>query len=207
MKTVGQILRNARLQRSLSVDQLSALTKIDAKYIDALEDNRYDLLPSETFTKGFIRNISLRLDRDPNELVSIFRRDFKNPDKPRNPTFHHKTNLFSLTSSQAVPFILGGLIFVIYLIFQFRVILTPPELQIDSPTNNAVLVSPIEIEGQTAVDANLLINSDTSVKPDSAGHFFVRLSLPVGETIIEIKSTNRFGRTTLKKIPLTIVSK
>jgi hypothetical protein len=70
-----------------------------------------------------------------------------------------------------------------------------------------VLVSPIEIEGQTAVDVNLLINTDTQAKPDSTGHFLVRLSLPVGETVVEIKATNRFGRSSSKKIPLTIVSK
>ncbi len=208
MKTVGQIIRSARLQRNLSIDQLSALTKIDAKYIDALESDRYDLLPSETFAKGFIRNLSLRLDRDPNELISIFRRDFRNPDKPRHTSIHQKTNtLFSFASSQALPFVLGGLIFIIYLIFQFRAILTPPELQVTAPAAGAVLVSPIEIEGQTSVDANIFINSDTSTKPDPTGHFLVRLSLPVGETILEIKTTNRFGRSSFKKIPLTIVSK
>lgn len=208
MKTVGQIIRTSRLQRNLSLDQLSALTKIDTKYIEALELDRYDLLPSETFVKGFIRNLSLYLEHDPHELISIFRRDFRNPDKPHATTVHHRQNtFFSLASSQTLPFVLGGLVFFIYLIFQFRAILTPPSLQITTPLGGAVSISPLEIEGQTAVDANLLINGDTKAKPDPTGHFLVRLSLPIGQTTLEIQATNRFGRSTIQKVPVTIVSK
>ncbi len=205
MKTVGQIIKGARQKRSLSVDQLSSLTKIDSKYIDALELDRYDDLPSETFAKGFIRNLSLRLDLNPNELIAIFRRDFRQPDRAGVKVIHRKT--LSGIPSQVLPFVIGGLVFVIYLIFQFRAILTPPKLEILKPSSGSVLVSPIEIEGDTSIDANIFIGEDTQVKPDTEGHFFARINLPVGETTLDIKATNRFSRTTEKKISVTIISK
>ncbi len=205
MKTVGQIIKSARQKRSLSVDQLSSLTKIDSKYIAALELDHYSDLPSETFAKGFIRNLSLRLDLNPNELIAIFRRDFRQPDRVGPKTIHRKT--FSGFPPQSLPFIFGGLVFVVYLVFQFRAILTPPKLEITRPLNGAVLVSPIEIEGDTAIDANIYIGDDTQVKPDTEGHFLARINIPVGETVLEIKSTNRFGRTTDKNISVTIISK
>jgi cytoskeletal protein RodZ len=206
MKTVGQIIRSARQKRGLSVDQLSSLTKIDSKYIEALELDDYSKLPSETFAKGFIRNLSTRLDLNPNELVAIFRRDFRLPEQP---IVSKRRNRMSLpdNTTQIMPFVLGGVAFVVYLIFQFRAIVTPPKLSIIRPESGSVLVSPFEIEGDTSVDSTVSINEETKVKPDTSGHFVVRLNLSIGETIIEIKTVNRFSRSTIKKIPVTIISK
>jgi len=206
MKTVGQIIRAARQQRSFSVEQLSHLTKIDAKYIDAIESDHYFNLPSETFAKGFIRNLSQRLGLNPDELVAIYRRDYRQPDRARKTRSHPKISIPGI-SSQVLPFFLGGIVFIIYLIFQFRAILTPPKLEISRPASASVLVSPIEIEGNTAIDATVYVNEDTQVKPDSTGHFLARINLPVGQTILEIKSINRFSRTSSQNISVTIISK
>ena len=209
MKTVGQILKSERLKKNISLEHLSILTKIDVKYITALENDEYGLLPSETFIKGFIRNISLRLEREPSELIAVFRRDFRHPQKQKTETHpHRKSSNFSfILSSQLLPFVLGGIVFLVYLGFQFRVILTPPLLEITSPAESSILISPIEIIGKTEVGADITINGETRAKPDSEGNFSVRLSLPVGETEIEINTTNRFSRSSIKKLFLTIVSK
>lgn len=206
MKTVGQIIRRARLQRGLSLDQLSHLTKIDTRYIEALELDNYSTLPSETFAKGFIRNLSQRLDLDPAELVAIFRRDYRLPDAGSTAKPHRRLVLPENTN-QYLPFILGAVVFLVYLFFQFRAIVTPPKLILARPYPDAVLVSPVEIEGDTVVDATVFINEETKLRPDSTGHFLARVNLPIGETIIEIKTVNRFGRTTSKKVPVTIISK
>lgn len=206
MKTVGQIIRAARQKRNLSVDQLSSLTKIDARYISALEEDLYHRLPSETFTKGFIRNLCQRLDLNSNELVAIFRRDYRSPQSPSVPQRRHRLSLPD-TAAQAFPFILGGVVFFVYLIFQFRAIMTPPKLSVSRPESHAVLTSPVEIEGDTAVDVTVYLNEETKVKPDTTGHFLARLNLPLGENVLEIKALNRFSRFTVKKIPVTIISK
>ena len=188
------------------MEQLSHLTKIDAKYIMALESDLYSGLPSETFAKGFIRNLSQRLSLDSDELVAIFRRDFREPELTRTSKAHRRT-LFPKVSSQLFPFAVGGLVFVIYLIFQFRTILTPPKLEISRPSSASVLISPVEIEGDTSIDATISINEDTQVSPDSSGRFLARINLPIGENTLEIKSENRFGRSTAKNLAIHIISK
>ncbi len=205
MKTVGQILKTAREEKNFSLEQLSSLTKIDVKYIAALESDAYDRLPSETFAKGFIRNLSLRLDKKPDELVAVFRRDYRQPqDKNKQPKRRQHFS-FSFFNSQFAFFGLAILVFFVYLGFQFRVILTPPKLEVQRPVPNSVLVSPLEIEGITSVDSVIKINEDTRAKPDGSGHFLVRFTLPIGETTITIQSTNRFGRSSVIKVPITIV--
>lgn len=208
MKTVGQLLHSERLKKGITIDELSLATKIDGKYIEALEADRYDLLPSETFSKGFIRNISLNLGSNPEENIAIFRRDFRDPVVSRNQNKKLKTSSVKLPqiSSHLLPIILGAIVFVIYLGFQFRVILTPPPLEILKPLDDAVLSSPVEIQGITSTDSLVTINGDSVVKPDQNGNFQIQLSLPVGETTIEIKTTNRFSRTQSTSIPITVIS-
>lgn len=206
MKTVGQIIRSARLKRGFSIDQISSLTKIDSRYITALEEDDFSKLPSETFAKGFIRNLSQRLDLNPGELIAIFRRDYRLPEQ-FPPSKRSRRLFLPDNTAQFLPFILGGLVFIIYLIFQFRAIVTPPKLRLSSPVEGAVLVSPVEIEGETAIDATVFINDETKVRPDSTGHFLARVNLPIGETIIEIKTVNRFSRSASEKISVTIISK
>jgi len=210
MKTVGQFLHSARLKKELSVEELSRATKIDTKYIEALEADRFDLLPSETFTKGFIRNLSLRLGSDPNELIAVFRRDYRQPETKTSSIKTHKKTAIKLPlllSSKLFPITLGVSVFVIYLVFQFRVILTPPPLEITRPSKDSVLVSPIDIAGITSSDSLVTVNDDNVIKPDQEGNFQIFLNLPVGETTITIKTTNRFSRSTTKTLPLTVISK
>lgn len=207
MKTVGQLLHAQRNQKGLSVEDLSSTTKIDVKYIQALEEDRYDLLPSETFAKGFIRNIALSLGSNPNELIAVFRRDFRHPEVDTPKKISRTVSSPLRFSSQFLPIALGVTAFILYLGFQFRAILTPPQLQITKPQVGSVLASPVEIEGITSTDSLVTINDDNVVKPDQNGIFQIRISLPIGETSIKVKSVNRFSRSSTVTVPITVISK
>ncbi len=208
MKTVGEIIHSERLKKEITLEKLSHLTKIDIKYLEAIEKNAFHLLPSETFTKGFIRNISLRLDRNPDELVAIFRRDYRQSDQltqPKNQSV--KRNKINFEPNQYLPYIAGILFFLIYLGFQFRAVLTPPELVVQKPEQNSIVASPFEIAGTTSVDSSISIGEDVKIRPDDSGQFTAKISLPLGETELAVKATNRFGRSTTKKVTFTIISK
>lgn len=208
MKTVGQLLHAERNRKNISIEELSRATKIDAKYIEALEADRFDLLPSETFAKGFIRNLSLSMGSDPEELIAVFRRDYRNPEIKNTKIKHPKKQKLVLPSlsSQLLPVIIGVVVFVVYLGFQFRAILTPPPLQVQKPQSGTVLSSPVDVEGITSTDSLVTVNEDNVIKPDQNGAFQMKLSLPVGETQITIKTVNRFGRSNSTEIPITIIS-
>lgn len=208
MKTVGEIIRSERLKKEISLEKLSHLTKIDIKYLEAIEKNAFHLLPSETFTKGFIRNISLRLDRNPDELVAIFRRDYRQVDQlAQTKNQNSKRNKINFEPNQYLPYLAGIIIFLIYLAFQFRVVLTPPELSIQKPEPDSIITSPLEISGNTSVGSSVSIGEDVKIRPDDSGNFDAKISLPLGETELSVKATNRFGRSTTKKVNFTIISK
>ena len=68
METIGQILKNAREKKGLSIEELEASTHIVARFIKALENEEFDVLPGEIYVKGFIKNLSDKLSLDA-ELV------------------------------------------------------------------------------------------------------------------------------------------
>jgi helix-turn-helix protein len=61
---LGNSLREARVRQSLDYPQVELATKIRAKYIRALEDEAFEILPSETYVKGFLRSYAEYLGLD-----------------------------------------------------------------------------------------------------------------------------------------------
>jgi cytoskeletal protein RodZ len=66
-KTVGEILRTAREERKLSVEQVNRETKISAQTVHALEQDDFGSLPS-AYLKGFVRTYAEFLGLDGNRL-------------------------------------------------------------------------------------------------------------------------------------------
>jgi len=56
MFEIGNSLREARLRQQLEFPEIEQQTKIRAKYLKALEDEDFDVLPAPTYVKGFLRN-------------------------------------------------------------------------------------------------------------------------------------------------------
>src|SRR5689334_18046193 len=55
MFEIGSSLREARLRQGLDFPELEQATKIRGKYLRALEDEEFDVLPAQTYVKGFLR--------------------------------------------------------------------------------------------------------------------------------------------------------
>ena len=55
MFEIGNSLREARLRRGVEFAQVEQATKIRGKYLRAIEDEQFEVLPSETYVKGFLR--------------------------------------------------------------------------------------------------------------------------------------------------------
>src|SRR3712207_8173863 len=69
MADIGETLREARMRRRIDMTEVEAATKIRAKYLRALENEEWDLLPGPTFVKTFLRTYAEYLDLDPRLLV------------------------------------------------------------------------------------------------------------------------------------------
>jgi Helix-turn-helix domain/RodZ C-terminal domain len=61
---IGNSLREARVRQGLDYPQVELATKIRAKYIHALEDEQFDVLPAQPYVKGFLRTYAEFLGLD-----------------------------------------------------------------------------------------------------------------------------------------------
>jgi cytoskeleton protein RodZ len=73
MAEIGATLREARMRAHIDVSEIEAQTKIRAKYLRALENEEWDLLPGPTFVKSFLRTYATALGLDGKVLVEEFR--------------------------------------------------------------------------------------------------------------------------------------
>lgn len=72
MDELGSLLREAREAKGLSLVDVQEGTKINPKYLEALEDGRYNVLPTEVHARGFLRNYARFLELDPKPLLERY---------------------------------------------------------------------------------------------------------------------------------------
>ncbi|MCB0309327.1 MAG: helix-turn-helix domain-containing protein, partial [Bdellovibrionales bacterium] len=68
----GDYLRKQRMLRGVSHDEIVNVTKVRLHFLDALEKNKFEVLPPKTFVVGFLRAVSRYLGLDEEDVVMRF---------------------------------------------------------------------------------------------------------------------------------------
>jgi helix-turn-helix protein len=84
---IGNSLREARLRQQLDFPEIELATKIRAKYLRALEDEQFEILPAQTYVKGFLRSYAEYLGLDGQLYVDEYNSRFVlgDEDAPARP--------------------------------------------------------------------------------------------------------------------------
>ena len=89
---IGSSLREGRERQGIDIPEAEAATKIRGRYLTALEEERFDLLPAQTYVKGFLRTYADYLGLDGQLYVDEFNSRFAAGDdelptiaRPRRP--------------------------------------------------------------------------------------------------------------------------
>ena len=72
MFEIGNSLREARLRQGLDFPEIEQATKIRGKYLRALEEEQFEVLPAQTYVKGFLRSYADYLGLDGQLYVDEF---------------------------------------------------------------------------------------------------------------------------------------
>ena len=98
MQNLGELLRDEREKKGLSLKEIENAISIRTLYISAIEEGNYNIIPGEVYLKGFIRNYANYLGLNGQEMVDLYRRS-QNPvaenlpvasDSVENPAIHAK---------------------------------------------------------------------------------------------------------------------
>ena len=96
MSSIGETLRRERLRRNLDLDEISGELKISSRFLEAIEEERFDRLPAGVFAKSFVRQYATLLGLDGDELANEVQQvlappppvDANTPDVPPIPEIH-----------------------------------------------------------------------------------------------------------------------
>jgi len=77
LKRIGNFIKEARISRNQSVEELASDLKIGAHQLQAIEEGNKDLLPEEVFIKAMVRRISEKLKIDKEFIIKEFKTERK----------------------------------------------------------------------------------------------------------------------------------
>lgn len=206
MKTIGQIIKDARNNKRYSYQELENITKIKTCFIEAIENENWQLLPSFSTVLGFVKSLSSALGLDEKTSAAIFKRDYPpkkininpKPDVSSKPAWNPKT-AFVLGIVLVAVLVLG------YLGFQYKRFLSPPALTVMSPAQGQVITErSVLVFGSTDPDAKITVDNQP-VLVDSDGKFSTNISVAddTSEVIVTAQSRNGKITTVSRKINVT----
>lgn len=200
MKTVGQILKENRIKKEISLGDVARETKIRKPYLLALEKDDYQSLPSVATIKGFIRNYAQFLGLESERVVAIFKRDYRRLQEQKAifPSTADLNKQFKWSPKKTLILVVALFIlaFLTYLVYQYHGLLGRPRLEVYLPADNQqVSEERIMVQGKTNPDNSVSINGNLTQVNDQ-GEFNYRFRLVSGENKIMIEATNRLGRKT-----------
>jgi cytoskeleton protein RodZ len=199
VKTVGEILKQARTDQGISVATVAAQTKIQIKYLRALEENKFDQLPAAAFVKGFVRAYARVIGKDPEGLLAIFRRDYDQNERgeivPRGPMLGMPRGWrWTPTVTMLGVGAMVMTVFGTYLVVQLRLLARPPILEVTAPTENARVSRNVAVTGKSDRDATVPVTSKPVVGSEGL-EWSETVLLSAGEHTLTIRATARNGKT------------
>jgi transcriptional regulator with XRE-family HTH domain len=199
-ETLGEKLRALRRSRAVSLPMLEEKTRIQKRYLEALERGWYDELPEPMYTRNFLKAYARALAADEDYFLELYeeevgRTDLLDPHRlPRTRVRKSRFFVFSrLTTTIVVA--LPALIIVTYLLWQTTSLIKPPELVLLNPSDgSAVSTALLAVEGYVADnDVTVIVNGETVIVNQDY-HFETEVDLTRGLNVVTISAKRRYSR-------------
>jgi cytoskeletal protein RodZ len=205
MKTIGQIIKFARVKKNLSFKKLEETTKIKASFIKSIEEENWDVLPTFTTVLGFVKSLATALKIDQNMAVAVLKRDYP----PKRLNINPKPDALSrFTWSPKLTFVITIVVVILivlgYIGFQYAKFISPPNLIVDSPKENQIVDgNSVLVFGSTDQDVKITVNNQP-VLIDADGKFSVGLGVTKTTKEIDIIAMSRSGKVRIISRKITV---
>jgi transcriptional regulator with XRE-family HTH domain len=224
--SIGGKLKKERISKKLSLEHVSAETRIKKEFLEWIENNEFQKFDSEVYSKGFIRNYAQYLKLSPDPLFAMYRRDFsekkfeghsdlrKTVEKSRQTQsftgFKNALNNFGLHSRQ-ITITLSLIVVLTIGIIVTRVVadaFKPPFLRVTDPivlqggkeTLFDIVEDTLVIKGETSPYTSIKINE--KIIPLKTGFIFETepYTITSERTLFTITATSQLGVKTESRI-------
>jgi cytoskeletal protein RodZ len=197
MRTIGEVLKNARKELKYSFSDVAKKTKIKKDFIKSIEKEDWENLPEYPVVSGFVKNIAEALKVDSKKATALLRRDYP----PKTISVNPKPDVSKeFVWSPKLTFLTGIAVVIIailsYLGYQYIRFVSPPELVITAPEENQeVDENTLEIIGATDTDATVTVNNQPVIV-DENGNFREEIEVSKTTQEIVVVAKSRAGKET-----------
>ncbi|MCX7831744.1 MAG: DUF4115 domain-containing protein [Actinobacteria bacterium] len=106
---LGERLKEARHKKGLSLKEVQTELRIRSSYLEAMENNNFDVIPGEAYRRAFLRTYAEFLGLDANELLREYETIYGKPEHYEGPAKEFK---FSSTIFRIIAILIGaGIVF------------------------------------------------------------------------------------------------
>ncbi len=211
--TLGEKLRKFRTDHRMSLVEVSRATKIQVKYLEALENGEYGQLPADVYVRGFLRGYARHLGCDEEAILRLYERERNiqeslgkgaavsaTPAGIEWPAFIITTRTLWIA---CIVLIIGGAF--LYLIREYQAFVSAPRLVVTEPVDQSVVSqSDLVVRGETDRGARILINGQPAFV-SAEGDFIEKLLLQPGLNTIVVAAANRFGKERVETLRIEAV--
>lgn len=108
MKEIGQLLREAREQKGISLEEVSETTKIQPRYLKSLEEGDFTPFAGKVYARGALKNYAEAIGMDPREVIHLYHEGMKQVevvrDKKKQPAAADEEAKPRFVSKEKKPF-------------------------------------------------------------------------------------------------------
>jgi len=121
MDEIGQKLRNARIKKGYTIDDLQQITKIQKRYLIAIEEGQFDHLPGDFYVRAFIKQYSDAVGMSSDDLLEEYKAEIPNsqptqeatPEETKTRSIKEESNSFFSNLGNFIPQIIVGIVIIV----------------------------------------------------------------------------------------------
>lgn len=211
-ETLGEYLSMVREKLGLSVSEVAQNTGILEKFVVAMEEGKYQVLPPDAYVLGFLKKIAIAYNISCSDLLEQYKKEKGIVEQtareriviPRGwRSYIEQLSVTPKLISVSVGVLLGAGAFV-YVLAQVFSVNRTPTLTILQPTSDTVIAgSSIDFKGQTQPGMSVTVNGQ-NVLVQADGMFETTLGVAPGQKDFRVTATNKFGKVRVEEISLRI---
>jgi cytoskeletal protein RodZ len=185
--TTGSELRDRRESAGLSIEQLASLTSIRLGLIIEMENNKFVHCGGDTYARGHLKNIAMRLGLEPNHFVEMYNAEHSMDQRAIHDLLV-ENNVSAIpreekTMSWKIPAIVS--VIVLLIIASVQIVMSNQESEVKAPvvTESA---TPTPVVEPTKSATPTAIAEPTETVADAAGPVTLTLSAARGNSFINV---------------------
>lgn len=208
-QTLGEKLKEIRMEAGISLDEIARITKVQKKYLECLEDSCYDKLPPDVYVKGFLKSYSGYLGLNEKDVLALYRKEAGIQDnlKKINLITKGKLSKFSLPTLTITPKITVVAVSLVLLLlgggYFYREISrfsATPYLVLTQPLGDETIQSDtVNVAGMAEYGSQVFLNGQPIII-NASGGFHETINLRQGINELEVKSINHFGNESVQRV-------